>query len=95
VHTVEVSTGIHCPSCGAEVEWEWLWSLLPEPSPQVITPCCDLPVALGDLRGDSGDCFTRFFLRITNPDTWEAPADVLAGVERILGVPVVSVTERI
>jgi hypothetical protein len=49
-----------------------------------------------ELRGDFGECFARFCLRITDPDSWDAaPAEVLAGVEAILGVPVVSVLQRI
>jgi hypothetical protein len=52
-------------------------------------------VRLAELRGDAGECFARFYLRITDPDTRAAPAEVLAGVQAILGVPVVSVTEDI
>jgi hypothetical protein len=53
-------------------------------------------VPLAELRGDAGECFARFYLRITDPDSWDAaPAEVLAGVEAILGVPVVSVLQRI
>jgi hypothetical protein len=44
---------------------------------------------------DAGECFARFWLRITDPDGWDAPDQVLTGVERILGVAVTSVTERI
>jgi hypothetical protein len=60
-----------------------------------VAPCCGRGVRLAELRGDAGECFARFYLRITDPDTWAAPAEVLAGVQAMLGVPVVSVTEHI
>ena len=74
----------------------WVWSLLPDPPPVVVAPCCGRGVRLAELRGDFGECFARFCLCITDPDSWDAaPAEVLAGVEAILGVPVVSVFQRI
>jgi hypothetical protein len=95
VDAVEAGGDIHCPACGAELDWQWVWSLLPDPPPEVVPPCCDRRTPLGDVRGDAGECFARFWLRITDPDGWDAPDQVLTGVERILGVAVASVTERI
>jgi hypothetical protein len=62
----------------------------------LLTPKAVSGVRLAELRGDAGECFARFYLRITDPDAWAgAPAEVLAGVEAILGVPVASVLQRI
>jgi hypothetical protein len=96
IHAVEAGGDIHCTACGAQLDWQWVWSLLPDPPPEVVAPCCGRPVRLAELRGDAGECFARFYLRITDPDSWDAaPAEVLAGVEAILGAPVVSVLQRI
>ena len=96
VDAVEAGGDIHCPACRIQLDWQWVWSLLPEPAPEVVVPCCGRGVRLAELRGDVGECFARFDLRITDPDAWAgAPAEVLAGVEAILGVPVASVLQRI
>jgi hypothetical protein len=96
VAAVEAGGDIHCPACGIQLDWQWVWSLLPDPPPEVVVPCCGRRVRLAELRGDFGECFARFYLRITDPDAWAgAPAEVLAGVEAILGVPVASVLQRI
>jgi hypothetical protein len=40
VDTVEAGGDIHCPACGATLDWQWVWSLLPDPPPEVVAPCC-------------------------------------------------------
>jgi hypothetical protein len=56
IHAVEAGGDIHCTACGAQLDWQWVWSLLPDPPPEVVAPCCGRPVRLAELRGDVGEC---------------------------------------
>ena len=38
IDAVEAGGDIHCPACGAKLDWQWVWSLLPEPAPEVVVP---------------------------------------------------------
>ena len=49
IHAVEAGDDIHCPACGAQLDWQWVWSLLPDPPPVVVAPCCGRGVRLVEL----------------------------------------------
>jgi hypothetical protein len=82
-----------CDRCGQEVDmeaWQEVMGVAYEirfTDLSIVTPCCNKPSSLNDLKYQGPAGFARYVLTVIDPPA-EVDAEVLSELERVLGTKV-------